>query len=150
MTDITLPRATVQALLDSHDPAEVLALIRTALAQPQQAEPADKQRLDWYEANTDKLVQIGPNWYRREGYQQPIVKVGRVFRQAIDAAMRDAGIDAVEAQPDTQPLKKSKPLRRCASGSDGDCFHVQCPQNRDGEPHKTGRHCPLDKETNDE
>lgn len=32
----------------------------------------------------------------------------------------------------------------CHSHRDGDCFHESCPQNRDGEPMKTGRHCPLD------
>lgn len=33
---------------------------------------------------------------------------------------------------------------RCHAGKDGDCVHRQCPQLRDGEPAKTGRHCPLD------
>jgi len=32
----------------------------------------------------------------------------------------------------------------CHSDRDGDCFHKDCPQLRDNEPHKTGRHCPLD------
>ncbi|MBF0250595.1 MAG: hypothetical protein HQL35_08220 [Alphaproteobacteria bacterium] len=32
----------------------------------------------------------------------------------------------------------------CRAGRDGDCIHPECPQNRDGEPHATGRHCPLD------
>jgi len=36
------------------------------------------------------------------------------------------------------------PLKRCAAHSDGDCVHKQCPQLRDGEPTKSGRHCPLD------
>lgn len=40
-----------------------------------------------------------------------------------------------------------KPLESCASDCDGDCTHPQCPQLRDGEPHKSGRHCPLDKRT---
>lgn len=31
----------------------------------------------------------------------------------------------------------------CQAGSDGDCYHKSCPQLRDGEPVKTGRHCPL-------
>jgi hypothetical protein len=34
--------------------------------------------------------------------------------------------------------------QRCHSGSDGDCSWQLCPQNRDGEPMKSGRHCPLD------
>lgn len=33
---------------------------------------------------------------------------------------------------------------RCHGGRDGDCFDTRCPQLRDGEPEKTGRHCPLD------
>jgi hypothetical protein len=38
------------------------------------------------------------------------------------------------------------PPRCHAAGrnSDGDCYWSQCPQLRDGEPGKTGRHCPLD------
>src|SRR4051794_41304592 len=33
---------------------------------------------------------------------------------------------------------------RCHSQRDGDCVDPRCPQNRDGEPRATGRHCPLD------
>lgn len=32
----------------------------------------------------------------------------------------------------------------CHSQRDGDCNWQHCPQNKDGEPMKTGRHCPLD------
>lgn len=40
--------------------------------------------------------------------------------------------------------KKRKPLERCAASvGDGECYHKDCPQNRDGEPMKTGRTCPL-------
>lgn len=35
-------------------------------------------------------------------------------------------------------------ISTCRAGKDGDCQHAQCPQLRDGEPHATGRHCPLD------
>lgn len=34
--------------------------------------------------------------------------------------------------------------KTCKSGKDGDCNAADCPQERDGEPAKTGRHCPLD------
>lgn len=37
-----------------------------------------------------------------------------------------------------------KELTQCRAGRDGDCYHPQCPQTRDNEPHATGRHCPLD------
>lgn len=42
------------------------------------------------------------------------------------------------------PPMVAPPLTRCAAGRDGDCINAQCPQLRDGEPHATGRHCPLD------
>ncbi len=37
-------------------------------------------------------------------------------------------------------------LTSCASDSDGDCNHPECPQNRDKEPHFSGRSCPLWKD----
>ena len=33
---------------------------------------------------------------------------------------------------------------RCHAAQDGECEWRKCPQLRDGEPTKTGRHCPLD------
>ena len=33
----------------------------------------------------------------------------------------------------------------CRAGMDGECNWKHCPQERDGEPAATGRHCPLDK-----
>ncbi len=38
----------------------------------------------------------------------------------------------------------------CRAGSDGDCDWGQCPQERDGEPRRSGRHCPLDKRDQEE
>jgi len=38
---------------------------------------------------------------------------------------------------------------QCHANRDGDCTHADCPQLRDGEPHKTGRHCPLDVSDDD-
>ena len=32
----------------------------------------------------------------------------------------------------------------CHAGRDGDCDAAECPQLRDGEPGRTGRHCPID------
>lgn len=34
--------------------------------------------------------------------------------------------------------------KNCQADRDGECIHPDCPQIRDGEPEKTGRHCPLD------
>lgn len=33
---------------------------------------------------------------------------------------------------------------RCRANRDGECSWSGCPQLRDGEPHKSGRHCPRD------
>ena len=32
----------------------------------------------------------------------------------------------------------------CRSGRDGECNWKHCPQERDGEPKRSGRHCPVD------
>jgi hypothetical protein len=41
-------------------------------------------------------------------------------------------------------------LKRCRAHQDGDCFDKDCPQNRDNEPMRSGRHCPLDRRDEDE
>jgi hypothetical protein len=42
---------------------------------------------------------------------------------------------------------QDRPLNgRCAANNDGDCDHRDCPQLRDGEPVKSGRHCPFDQQ----
>jgi len=33
---------------------------------------------------------------------------------------------------------------QCHGHEDGECSWKDCPQLRDNEPHKSGRHCPLD------
>ena len=62
----------------------------------------------------------------------------------------DANCAAVDDQPPTPgPGILARRLlidsvERCHSDRDGDCVHANCPQLRDGEPRKSGRHCPLD------
>lgn len=46
--------------------------------------------------------------------------------------------------------KKELDLLHCHAGSDGECNWKSCPQLRDGEPKKSGRHCPQDRRTEDE
>lgn len=49
-------------------------------------------------------------------------------------------------------MKEPKPIynmqgrymTRCQADCDDECEWEGCPQIRDGEPYKTGRHCPLD------
>jgi hypothetical protein len=40
---------------------------------------------------------------------------------------------------------QARRMTRCQADGDGDCMWKLCPQHRDGEPRKSGRHCPLDK-----
>ena len=40
-------------------------------------------------------------------------------------------------------IKDHLPATRCHANRDGDCNWNLCPQNRDGEPMKSGRSCPL-------
>jgi hypothetical protein len=47
------------------------------------------------------------------------------------------------ASPKEQDPRREQPITRCASDRDGDCTHPSCPQNRDSEPHRSGRSCPL-------
>lgn len=42
------------------------------------------------------------------------------------------------------PLRTSTAPTDCMADRDGDCKDPGCPQLRDGEPAKSGRHCPLD------
>jgi len=41
-------------------------------------------------------------------------------------------------------MEKPPDAATCHADRDGDCSWRECPQLRDGEPKKTGRHCPLD------
>ena len=42
-------------------------------------------------------------------------------------------------------------MTRCQSDDDGMCYDASvCPQLRDGEPKRSGRHCPLDVRERDE
>jgi hypothetical protein len=61
------------------------------------------------------------------------------------AADERPGTDLVPHEPMVIPIMpKHDLLTNCAAGWDGDCTHEQCPQLADGEPVKSGRHCPLD------
>jgi hypothetical protein len=46
-------------------------------------------------------------------------------------------------EPDARKQPATGTLQTCQSKTDGDCSHSDCPQLRDGEPERTGRHCPL-------
>ena len=54
----------------------------------------------------------------------------------------DTDIDAIYEQLLDQFKKEQHSY--CYADRDGDCSWKDCPQLKDGEPMKTGRHCPLD------
>ena len=65
------------------------------------------------------------------------------------------GLESVVKDSETTPTmpqvlaaqaeKAKQPNREfCHAGQDGECNWDKCPQIKDGEPIKTGRHCPLD------
>jgi hypothetical protein len=48
-------------------------------------------------------------------------------------------------KPKGNPMLKPDAQDGCHAGKDGDCNWQFCPQEKDGEPAKSGRHCPLDR-----
>lgn len=60
-------------------------------------------------------------------------------------------IDELATQVQEHLIKKPEvDDGRCHSNCDGDCEWKFCPQLRDGEPHKSGRHCPNDRRGDEE
>ena len=52
-----------------------------------------------------------------------------------------------DCRPDEPPLRlhlNTRTVTRCQADDDDECDYDRCPQLRDGEPAKSGRHCPLD------
>ena len=62
---------------------------------------------------------------------------------AADRVLEDGG-GAAQVTPRGRSWAPTDYESFCQSASDGDCDWPHCPQNRDGEPDKSGRHCPLD------
>lgn len=57
---------------------------------------------------------------------------------------RDAKAKAKPRLVASKPKPPRMPNGSCHANSEGDCDWRRCPQIRDGEPEKTGRHCPRD------
>lgn len=113
----------------------------------------DAERLDWLDATNKRTNErygtvygwkfdINHNRAALTDHNWP----ARSIREAIDAAMPTAADQKGKASI----AQTEKPLTGCAANRDGECFHSQCPQLRDGEPMKSGRHCPLDTQEDEE
>lgn len=48
-----------------------------------------------------------------------------------------------------EPTISKHPRKHCGADRDGECSALNCPQIQDGEPEKSGRHCPVDNWTNE-
>lgn len=59
-------------------------------------------------------------------------------------------MDKIDSLKSSLKEKPSSQAESCHADRDGECKWRRCPQLRDGEPEKSGRHCPIDVEKNDE
>lgn len=71
-----------------------------------------------------------------------------------EALIAYAPAPAAEPPRDKRQLAILSPYRQeladkghCMADDDGDCTWAECPQLRDDEPRKSGRHCPRDEAT---
>ena len=55
-----------------------------------------------------------------------------------------AAVRFISAEPLLGPIDLQPYLDLCHAARDGDCYATSCPQLRDKEPERSGRHCPLD------
>lgn len=67
-----------------------------------------------------------PGWFHKEDWLKHDIASAAMLAHEL--------LGKVQAMPE---------LTSCAADCDDMCDHPKCPQNRDGEPAKTGRHCPL-------
>lgn len=101
----------------------------------------------------EQIVKIAERYDVRstvKTYGDEIINFARAVEAAHGVGVRASAVPLTEAQRDGLTVKRDvsiggvAALKLCASTRDGDCEHANCPQFRDGEPAKTGRHCPLD------
>lgn len=78
-------------------------------------------------------------WVVAKHRQEPL-KIPRPDKMYDKRTLASAAMLAHELLGKVQAMPE---LTSCAADCDDMCDHPKCPQNRDGEPTKTGRHCPL-------
>ncbi len=94
------------------------------------------------------------NDYMSEGYNLSgnMFYAGGYFHQPmqlIDMTVRlmreneELHVKLAKITDDVSKVRIYEP-NRCHADRDGECDWVLCPQLQDNEPHKSGRHCPLD------
>lgn len=114
----------------------------TVLLYDDDAEDPDKREI--------AICMIGPLSHFQRGHG---VRVKMDF-SIINAEYADSpnrphviqGFSGVATTEAGQRMFSPLSIMGCHADSDGDCFWPACPQKRDGEPAKSGRHCPLQGE----
>lgn len=71
-----------------------------------------------------------------------LYKMDGIAHVRVDGVETEFDRNLVSGEDPNKPII-DKELQTCQSGNDGECYHELCLQNRDGEPEKTGRSCPL-------
>jgi hypothetical protein len=83
------------------------------------------------------------NWRLRGRAIKAEAEVARLQKLLDGLVLRVVGQSELLSKQAEKPVAASSTERYCQSAQDGECIWERCPQNRDGEPEKTGRSCPL-------
>jgi len=94
----------------------------------------------------------GENWHASaHAWDDAMATAIRALRRVADGlAPRPAPVSGTPSDQPKLTAAGVKPWRKmlsCWAGRDGECNHPDCPQLRDNEPSATGRHCPIDIES---
>lgn len=98
-------------------------------------------------AKKDDLHHLPPGRYLLRGEAAEEIAAAAARLEAKIARNRAYGPAGDAGRNQTRSSRQ--PLLYCAAASDGECSDAQCPQLRDGEPQRSGRHCPLDVHTDE-
>lgn len=136
---------------------DIYARLRDAIAKD---EDADSETIQFREeaacsemllpSDNDLLIRMTEAFRRSVAWQnqskdvaiEPAEAVAKSMRMVL-AELRPYLKRELVAIPDKY-AGATEPPEKCAANRDGDCTHPFCPQNLEGEPMKSGRHCPLD------
>jgi mannitol-specific phosphotransferase system IIBC component len=77
--------------------------------------------------------------------KKALVKAKALEKEALEKALRVPDVELVTDEQISDVLRRQYYGHgSCRSDRDGDCRWMHCPQLKDGEPERSGRHCPLD------
>lgn len=103
---------------------------------------------DWDALHKFSKAERGGTWTAAGGTANDLSEEKRAEGGSPSAAKSDPGDSSASPVRTTlTPYRKRRAAEgHCMSNSEGDCDCAECPQLRDDEPMRSGRHCPRDKE----